>query len=334
MEKWNVLLTARPLSEVGGPALEIFERAGCSTVSSNKKGPLAAADVISQLEGVDAVLVSPDKFTAEVFASPAARRLKIVSRWGVGYDTIDVAAATAAGVVVAFCPGALDDAVADYAFSMLCTIARRIHDGHAAMRESRWAPAWGHDISRKTLGIIGCGRIGQAMARRATGFGMKLLGTDVAPNPEAEKLGVRFVSLDELLEQSDFVTLHAALTPATKGMIGEAQLRKMKRSAYFINTARGAHVDEAALARALTEGWLAGAAVDAFVTEPLPAEHPYRGVPNLLMTPHQASYTRETGEEVSRRAAQAIVDLMNGQRPRNVVDEAVWKSSALRAKLI
>ncbi|MEI6234575.1 MAG: phosphoglycerate dehydrogenase [Planctomycetota bacterium] len=333
MPKWNVLLTARALSEVGAPAMEILTQAGCTMVTSNKKGPLAAADIISQLKGVDAALVSPDKFTAEVFASPAAQRLKIVSRWGVGYDSVDIAAATAAGVVVAYTPGALNDCVADYAFSLLCTIARRVHDGHIAMRDGKWTAAWGHDISYKTLGIIGCGRIGQAMAKRAAGFGMKLLGYDVAPNPEAEKLGIRFVPLEELLAQSDFISLHAALTPETKGIISAPQLRAMKRSAYLINTARGAHVDEAALVQALTEGWIAGAAIDAFVTEPLPVGHPFQTTPNLLITPHQASFARETGEAVSRRSAQAIVDLMNGQRPTHVVNESVFASNILKAIL-
>ena len=333
MQKWNVLLTARALAEVGRPAIEILENAGCTPVPTSKKGPLSVPDLLAQLEFIDAALVSPDQFTAEVFADPRAQRLKIVSRWGVGYDSIDIPAATAAGVVVAYTPGALNDSVADYAFSLLCTVARRVHEGHIAMRDGRWAVAWGHDIAHKTLGIIGCGRIGQAMARRATGFGMKLLGYDVAPNPEAEKLGVKFVSLDELLEQSDFVTLHAALTPATKGIINEAQLRKMKRSAYLINTARGAHVDESALVKALSEGWIAGAAVDAFVVEPLPVGHPFQTCPNLLLTPHQASFARETGEEVSRRSAQAIVDLMNGLKPQSVVDEKVFASPFLKAKL-
>ena len=334
MAKWNVLLTARALAEVGQSALEIFQQAGCATVSSNKKGPMAPADLIPQLEDVDAVLASPDKFTSEVFAAPAARNLKIVSRWGVGYDSIDVAAATAAGVTVAYTPGVLNDAVADYAFALLLNLARRVHEGQRALSEGRWAAVWGHDVAKKTLGIIGCGRIGQAMARRAAGFEMRLLGYDTVRNSEAEKLGIQFVSLNELLEQSDFVTLHAALTPATQGMLGEAQLRKMKRSAYLINTARGAHVDEAALIRALNEGWLAGAALDTFVTEPLPSDHPLRTAPNLLLTPHQAGFGRQTGEEVSRVSAQAIVDLMNGKRPLHVVDATVFESPSFRARLV
>jgi phosphoglycerate dehydrogenase-like enzyme len=162
---------------------------------------------------------------------------------------------------------------------------------------------------------------------------MRLIAYDVQPNPEAEKLGVKFVSLDELLTQSDFLSLHSALTPQNRGLIGEAQLRKMKRTAYLINTARGALVDEGALARALQEGWIAGAALDAFVVEPLPTEHVLRKAPNLLLTPHLASFARETGERVSTTAAQAIVDLMNGRRPQFVVAPEVFDSPTLRATL-
>src|SRR5213595_846262 len=145
--------------------------------------------------------------------------------------------------------------------------------------------------------------------RAATGFNMRRIAHDVQPNPEAEKLGVHFVSLEELLAQSDFVSLHAALTPQNRGLIGEAQLRQMKPTAYLINTARGAILDEAALLRALQEKWISGAALDVFAVEPLPADHPLRQAPNLLLTPHLASFARETGERVSTTAARAIVDL-------------------------
>jgi len=333
MEKWRVLLTARALAEVGRPALDILREAGCALISPTRPGTFSAAELISQLEGIDAILCSPDKFTADVFASPAARSLKIISRWGVGYDSVDIASASAAGVVVAFTPGMLNDAVADYAFALMFAIARRIPDGNAALKEGRWSAPWGHDIGNKTLGIIGCGRIGQAVARRAAGFNMRLLGHDVMPNADAEKLGVKFVPLEELLRQSDFITLHAALTPQTQNIIGEPQLRMMKPNAYLINTARGGHIDEAALARALTENWIAGAALDTFVTEPLPKDHPFRSTPNLLLTPHQAGFARGTGEDVSRASAQAIVDLMHGRKPQHVVDAAVFDSPALRAKL-
>jgi phosphoglycerate dehydrogenase-like enzyme len=282
---------------------------------------------------MDAVFASMDQFTSAVLGSKEARRLQLISRWGVGYDAIDIPAATHHGVVVAYTPGLLNDAVADYAMALLFAVARRVHEGHLTMREGKWAGSWGHDISGKTLGIIGCGRIGQAVAKRASGFNLRLLGHDLAPNSDAEKLGIQFVSLDQLLAESDFISLHAALTPESRGLIGEAQLRRMKPSAYLVNTARGAIVDEAALLRALDEKWIAGAALDAYAVEPLPADHPLRTAPNLLLTPHQASFGVETGARVSEAAAQAIVDLHAGRPPRWVVNPDVYKSPALRAVL-
>jgi phosphoglycerate dehydrogenase-like enzyme len=171
------------------------------------------------------------------------------------------------------------------------------------------------------------------MARRGSGFNLRLLGHDICPDSAAEKLGMRFVPLEELLAESDFLSLHAALTPATRGMLGETQLRQMKPSAILINTARGALIDEAALARALREGWIAGAALDTFAVEPLAAEHPLRTAPNVLLSPHLASFTRETGERVSITAAQAIVDLMQGRKPRHVVNPEVFSNPNLRATL-
>ena len=332
---WKVLITARTLNveSVGRRALELLKGAGCELIHPPKFGPLTAEELLPLLPGMDAVFASMDRFSAPVLESKAARELKLVSRWGVGYDAIDIPSATANGVVVAFTPGLLNDALADYAMALLFALARRVHEGHLSMRQGTWTSAWGHDISGKTLGIIGCGRIGQTVARRVSGFDMRVLGFDVTPHPEAVARGVQFVSLDQLLAESDFISLHAALNPVTRGLIGEPELRKMKRSAYLINTARGAIVDEAALLRALQEGWIAGAGLDAFATEPLPAEHPLRSAPNLLLTPHQASFGYETGEKVSMAAAQAIVDLQAGRRPAWVVNPEVYDAPALRVKL-
>jgi phosphoglycerate dehydrogenase-like enzyme len=328
---WTVLITARTMNEVGTRALQSLRDAGCNVVIPPRQGPLTEAELLPQLPNVDAVLASMDKFTDKVLSAPEAKALKLISRWGVGYDAIDIPAATRNGIVVAYCPGMLNEAVADYAFSLLCALARRVHEGHVIMRNGDWKLAWGHNIHGKTLGILGCGRIGQAMARRATGFGMRLLAYDVACSPDAEKLGVQFVSLDELLAQSDFLSLHSALTPENKNMIGETQLRRMKPGSYIINTARGALIDENALLRAVTEKWIAGAALDAYVVEPLPKDHPLRAAPNVLITPHQASCSFETGEQVSDAAASAIVELMNGRKPRWVVDEGVYAGGKLRA---
>ena len=330
---WNILITARVVKEVGQPAIDLLRRAGCKVVIPPKLGALRAAELRAVLDKADGVLASADEYSRAVLTSPEAARLKIVSRWGVGYDSIDVAAATELGIVIAYTPGLLNETVADYTFALLLALVRRVHIVDTAVRQGVWKPVWGHDVAGKTLGVIGCGRIGQAVARRGSGFNLRVLGYDVAPDPRAEQCGLRFTSLDTLLAQSDFVTLNAALTPHNRGMIGEVQLRQMKPTAYLVNSARGALVDEAALIRALREGWIAGAALDTFLEEPLPMEHPFRQTPNLLLSPHQASFGYETGERVSVCAAQAIVDLLEGRRPQLVVNPEVFQAAALRVAL-
>jgi len=235
---WKVLITARTLDEVGQQAVALLKKAGCELVIPPKYGPHSAESLLKLLPGNDAVFASMDKFTAEVLGSESARSLKHISRWGVGYDAIDVPAATKNGVIVTYVPGLLNETVADFAFALLLAISRRVHLGHSEMMQGLWQGHWGHDVHGKTLGILGCGRIGLAMARRSIGFNMRLLAHDICANPEAEKLGIKFVSLDELLAESDFVSLHAALTAENRGLLNEARLRKMKPSAYLINAAK------------------------------------------------------------------------------------------------
>jgi phosphoglycerate dehydrogenase-like enzyme len=330
---WKVLITARTLNEVGHRALALLREAGCDLTLPPRFGPYGAEELAPLLRDHQAVLASMDQFTANVLASPEAAQLKIISRWGVGYDAIDIPAATARGIVVAYTPGLLSESVADFAFALLLSVARRVHIGHASMSQGKWEAAWGTDVFGKTLGILGCGRIGHAIARRATGFNMRLLAHDIRCDQGIEEPRIEYVSLDELLAESDFLSLHAALSGENRGLIGEAQLRRMKPTAYLINTARGALIDEVSLAHALHEGWIAGAALDTFAVEPLPAVHPLRTAPNLLLTPHLASFARETGERVSLVAAQAIVDLMKGCKPQFVVDPAVYDSPQLRGRL-
>lgn len=333
---WKILITARApsIEQVGALALARLTDAGCEVIHPPKYGPLTVAELLPQLSGIDAVLAGMDPFNADVLASKEAAQLKIISRWGIGIDAIDLPAAAQQGVVVANTPGLLNEAVADYAMAMLLAMARRIPQGWLSLRAGQWDSEWGPDLGGKTLGLIGCGGIGQAVAKRARGFDMRLLGCDPAPSPAAQSLGIEFVSMERLLAESDFVSLHSALTPETRGLIGEAQLRVMKPTAMLINTARGAVIDEAALARALHEGWIAGAALDVFVIEPLPAESPLHAVPNLLLTPHQASLGYGSGAKVSVAAAEAILDVRAGRRPRWVVNPDVYQMGALRAPLV
>lgn len=327
---WKVLVTTRAVIDTGDAALQLLRDSGCEIVPAPELGPHSPKALIPLLDGADAVLADLDQYTAEVLRSPSARQLKIISRWGVGYDAIDIAAATQAGVVVAFTPGLLDETVADFAFALILGAARQIHHGHMIMRDGDWRKSWASDVHHKTLGIIGCGRIGQAVARRAAGFNMRVIGFDPFPRPSAS---LEYLPLEEVLQQSDFVSLHAAAKPENRHLINAERLRLLKPSAFLINTARGTLIDEAALIETLQDGRIAGAALDVFTVEPLPKEHPLRNTPRLLLTPHQASYTVEAGNTVSWAAAKAIVDLKNGLRPEAVVNPDVFQSSALRRPL-
>ena len=198
---WNVLITSSPFADpvVGKSAREILGGADFSISHSPRYGPLSEAELLPLLDGVDAIFASVDKYSAAVLESPQAARLKVLSRWGVGCDAIDREAATRLGIVIAYTPGLLNEAVAEYAMVLLFAIARRVHEGYVSLRAGTWEPKWGTEIAGKTLGLVGCGRIGQAVAKRAAAFGMRVIAFDPAPHTEARKLGVEFVTLDEEL---------------------------------------------------------------------------------------------------------------------------------------
>lgn len=327
---WNVLITASPIRETGQKAEQLLRERGCNLIYPQRLGFLSEEELLQNLEDIDAVLASVDQYSARVLESKEASRLKIISRWGVGYDSIHVDKATDLGIVIGYTPGMLNDAVAEYTVGLIFALARGIHEGHYTMKQDQWTPSWGREVVGKTLGLIGCGRIGQTVAQMALAFRMKVIAFDPHPSEEMRQGGVSFVPLDELLETSDFITMHAAVTAETQGLLNSERINKMKKSAYLINTARGALVDEEALLQALRAENIAGAALDVFHREPLPTGHPLRNTPRLLLTPHQASYTLETGERVSLAAAQTIVDLMQERRPLNVVNPVVFDSHALR----
>lgn len=259
--------------------------------------------------------------TAKVIES--ARKLKGIVKYGVGTDNIDIAAATRRGVMVANCPDYGSDTVADHAFALLIALARKIPLLDRTMRQHGWVwpkpQYFGVDLASKTIGLVGFGRIGRAMARRAQGFGMTRLVSDpyVEPTTVAE-FGVRFVGLDRLLAQSDFVSLHCVLTAETRGLIGEAAFKKMKPTALLIDVSRGAIVDEAALVRALDAGRIAGAAFDVFAHEPLAPGYPLLGRDNVILTPHLAWYTEEAFQRVERDTLAGVRDILASKRPKNL----------------
>jgi lactate dehydrogenase-like 2-hydroxyacid dehydrogenase len=277
---------------------------------------------------VDGLVMCGARLTADVLRE--VRRLRAVSNVGVGYDNIDVAACTARRIPVTNTAGALEEATADFAFALLLAAARRVAEADRYVRDGRWQSwewklLWGVELNGKTLGLLGFGRIGQAMARRAHGFGMRILyhtRRRVDASTEHE-LAARWVDFDTLLREPDFLSLHIPLTPETTRRIGERELAQMKPTVFLVNTARGKVVDEAALVRALRERRIAGAALDVFESEPQ-VQPELIAMPNVVLAPHVGSAATETRRRMAMLAAQNLVALLDGQRPANVVNPEVY----------
>jgi glyoxylate reductase len=262
----------------------------------------------------------------------AAPGLRVVANMAVGYDNVDVDAATARGVPVTNTPGVLTETTADLAWALLMAAARRVVESDRFTREGRWK-TWspmlllGQDIHHATLGIVGLGRIGAEVAKRGRGFDMRLLYASRSRKPELEQaLGLEHVSLDDLLRQSDFVSIHTPLTEETRGLIGARELALMKRTAILINSARGPIVDQRALTEALTARRIGGAALDVFEEEPIAPDDPLLKLDNVVVLPHIGSATTATRGKMARIAAENLLAALAGQRPPNLVNTAVWRT--------
>ena len=287
--------------------------------------------IIEKAKNVDAlVTLLSDKIDAEVFE--AAPNLKIVAQMAVGFDNIDVQEATKRSIYVTNTPEVLTETTADFAWALLMTVARRVAEADKYVRAGQWKVAWhpsmmlGRDVHGATIGIVGAGRIGYALAKRAKGFDMKILYYDVIPRPEMEKeLGAKPVNLDELLKESDFVSIHVSLMKETQHLINAEKLRLMKRTAYLINNARGPIVDEKALYRALKEGRIAGAGLDVFEQEPTPVDNPLLKLDNVVVAPHISSASQETRSRMAEIAAENLVAFFEGRKPPNLVNPDVMK---------
>lgn len=262
----------------------------------------------------------------------AAPKLRIVSNVAVGFDNIDVDACTKRGVVATNTPGILDETTADFAWTLLLAVARRLGEGEALARSGNWK-GWnldqlcGADVWGKTLGIVGFGRIGRAVARRALGFQMKVIYTDaVRSSEDAEKaVNAEFRDMNTLLAESDFISLHVPLLPETRALFDAPKFYRMKPTAFLINTSRGPVVDEAALVAALENAKIAGAALDVYENEPF--IHPGLKRPNVVLAPHLASASMETRSKMAAMAATNIVALFKGQRPANMLNQEVLKTA-------
>ncbi|MBX5321214.1 MAG: glyoxylate reductase [Candidatus Bathyarchaeota archaeon] len=295
-------------------------------------GPPPKETIIEKARDVDAlVTLLSDKIDAEVF--DAAPKLKIVAQMAVGFDNIDVGEATKRGIYVTNTPGVLTETTADFAWALLMAVARRVVEADRYVRTGQWKVSWhpsmllGRDVYDATLGIVGAGRIGTAVARRAKGFNMKILYYDVVPMPpEIEKeLDAKRVDLDTLFKESDFVSIHVPLIKETYHLVNEEKLRLMKKTAYLINNSRGPVVDEKALYKALKEGWIAGAALDVFEQEPTPMDNPLLRLDNVVVAPHISSASHETRSRMAEMVAENLVAFFEGKQPPNLVNPDVLK---------
>ena len=289
-------------------------------------------DLLRSIEGMDGVLaLLTDRVDGE-FLDRAGPQLKVVSNYAVGFDNIVVPEATARGVAIGNTPGALTETTADLAFALLMAAGRRVAEGDRYVRAGKWK-TWGPllllgtDVWGATIGIVGFGRIGQAMARRARGFNMTVLFHDVMDPPAGvvAEIGAQRVSLDELFERSDFVSLHTNLTAETRHLVNEERLRSMKPHAVLVNSSRGPVVDQRALYRALSEGWILGAGLDVTDPEPMPVDEPLLTLENCLVVPHIASASRATRAKMAVMAAENLLAGVRGERLPTPVNPEVYE---------
>jgi glyoxylate reductase len=310
-----------------GDGLERMARE-CEVEVWQDKDPPPREVLLSQAERSDGLLtLIADRVDAELMEQ--APRLRVVSNMAVGYDNIDVAYATKRRVLVTNTPGVLTETVADLTFALMLAAARRLPEGERAVRKGEWgewSPTFllGRDVHGKTLGVVGLGAIGLAVARRALGFGMKVVYTSRRRKPDAEAaLGLRWLTLSELLAQSNYVSLTSALTPQTRGMIGAREFSYMKPDALLVNTARGGLVDQAALVEALRSGQIGGAGLDVFAVEPIAPDDPLLQLPNVVVTPHAGSASVETRARMTDLAVDNLLAFFHGIMPPSPVNPEV-----------
>lgn len=318
VSSFKVVVTARSFGEGSDEPFAILRGAGCEVVKSPSDRPLGSEELAELIGEADALVVGNDRVDAQAIG--AAPRLKVISRYGVGVDNVDLAAASARGIVVTNTPGANDNSVADLAMALILACARQLPEAVRIVKGGQWKRAMGGEVWQKTLGVIGTGRIGKGVARRARGFDMSVLCYDVVRDDRwAEANQATYAGLEEVLSRADFVTLHVPLLPSTNGLISSHELALMKRSAYLINTSRGGIVDEEALYRALASGQLAGAALDVLEKEP-GTDSPLCRLDNVLITAHIGGYTRDAVRNMGVLAARNVIDVLTGQGSRFVVN--------------
>lgn len=308
MAKYKVLVTARSFGTVDDLAVKLLEQNDCEVKKLEASDGPITEQLRRELPTADAVIAGLEDYDQELIDS--AVNLKVISRYGVGYDKVDLNAASDHHVAVTVTPGANGDSVADLAVSLMLNCARNIVVMDNGIKDGSQTRPAGVEMWGKTLGVVGAGRIGKGVAKRCTGFNMKILCFDQYEDENFKKeCGAEYVDLDTLIRESDFITIHSPLTPETQNMFGREQFQAMKKDAILVNTARGGIVDEDALYEALKNGEIRGAALDATVAEP-PYGSPLCSLPNCILTPHAGAATKEAVSKMGLMAAQNALDVL------------------------
>lgn len=316
---YKILIATRSFGSTSSKPWDVLNQAECDLVRADMTQKMTEERLIELLQGVDGAIIGVVPMTAHVLEN--APHLKVVSMHGVGVDHVDLAAADRLGIVIANCLGSNDQSVADLTIGLMISIARNIPSVDSKLRQGGWGAHTGSELWKKTLGLVGLGRIGRNVARRALGFDMRVLAYDpyLKPGDLGELSGsIALVSFEAVLRDADYVSLHATLTDETRHMISKAQLDLMKPSAYLINTSRGALVDEDALYTALLQKHIAGAALDVFCDEP-PKGSPLLQLDNLVLTPHIGAHTNESIERMGVMAAENVLQVLRGGEPHHRV---------------
>jgi phosphoglycerate dehydrogenase-like enzyme len=329
----TVIIMTKKFAEVSRDPITTLEKAGFTVVEKDydRVQPSQEDEVCRAIQGADAIIVTA-MFPATRKVIESTSRLKMIGIRSAGFEGADLKAATDRGVVVTNNPGANAEAVADMAIGLMLSVSRQIARKDREMRQGLYPRGnGGEDLFRKTVGIIGLGNVGKRVAKRVQGFEVKVIANDIVEYPEFQKqYNIPYYSKEEVLRRSDFVTVHVPLDNSTRGMINEDRLRLMKKTSFLINTARGAIVDEKALYRALKEGWIAGAGLDVFETEP-PVFRDHILLDNVVSSPHSAGLSNQASYAMAMETVNKVITFFQGKAPENVLNPDVLKKLELKA---
>ncbi|MDI3310420.1 MAG: phosphoglycerate dehydrogenase [Thermoanaerobacterium sp.] len=310
----KILITPRSFGKTSNVPFEMLKKYDYEIIRNESGKPYEESELINIIKDIDGIIVGLDKITSNVLKN--AKKLKVITKYGVGMDNIDIEEAEKLGIKITFTPGANKESVADLAFSLMLCLSRNVIKLDNIVRSNKWEKIVGYEVYGKTLGIVGTGSIGKGVAKRAAGFDMKILAYDKYPDYDfADKIGMKYVDKKTLLEESDFITLHIPLSDETYHFIDEEEFNIMKNTAYIINTSRGGIINENALYNALKDKKIAGAALDAFEEEP-PLNSKLFELDNVILSPHCGASTKEATDRMGIMAVEGLISVLEGMEPK------------------